>query len=114
MKVDYIKLSVAILINLLIAFLFYEFHLGTNPFIIAISSFILLSITLSFSFSIDFEKSSVTTNIRTLSFIFYLIFLILNFIFLFFDFSILIYTVFNGLLLLIYILVSYSIQQSNN
>jgi len=71
-----------------------------------------LSVTLALSIGVNFERSRTTTNIRVVSGIFFAVALISNLIFNFLSFSEPSYIITNGILLLIYILIAYSINRA--
>jgi hypothetical protein len=109
MKINPIKSIIAICISGLISFGFFSFQDTENKNLICIGSFLFLSLTLLFSFSISFSLPRTTTIIRTVSVLFFALALISNLIFSFFNFSTPIYLIVNGIAILIYALIAYSI-----
>ena len=61
---------------------------------------------------VNFEQSRTTTNVRVVSGIFFVISLASNLIFSFFTFSTPSYVITNGILLLIFVLIAYSISKA--
>ena len=72
-------------------------------------SFVFFITTLVFLLGISFERPRTTTNIRTVSVVFFLMAFASNLIFSFFDFPVPVYVITTGLLLSIFILVAYAI-----
>jgi len=67
---------------------------------------------LALSIGVNFEHSRTTTNIRVVSGIFFAVALISNLIFTFISFSVPSYIIVNGILLLVFILITYSINRA--
>ncbi len=112
MKIKTIPAIIAIAISLLISYGLYNFHIGENKVLISIGSFIFFAFTLLFAIGISFELSRSSINISFLSWIFFFIALVSNLIFNFLVFSLPIYIVINGILLLIFVLIFYSIYKA--
>lgn len=111
MKINLIKLIIAIFISVLICHRFYSCAHPDKSLLLTIDSYITLSGTMLGSIGIDFEDRRNGINIRLVSSIFFVIFLILGVIFSCFEFSNPLYVIINGLLLLIYIHITYSIYK---
>jgi len=112
MKIKFVQTIIAIALSALITYGLYNFHNGENQILLSIGSFVFLSVTLVLSIGVDFEKSRTTTNIRTVSGIFFTVALISNLIFNFISFSEPSYIIINGILLLIYLFMIYSIYRA--
>jgi hypothetical protein len=112
MKIDFIKTIIAITISLLIAYGLYSFHESDNKMLLSIGSFIFLSATLILSIGARFELPRTTTNVKVVSGIFFAIALISNLIFTFISFSVPSYVITNGILLLVFVLIAYSIHKA--
>jgi hypothetical protein len=112
MKVKLIPAIVAVLLSALIAYGFYSFHKFDNQILLSVGGFVFCAVTLFFTFGVNSDLSRTTTNIRFLSITFFLIALISNLIFCFTNFSVPLYVILNGILLLIYILIVYSITKT--
>ena len=112
MKLNLIKCLISICVSILIAYGFYTFHVGDNKEILAIGSLITLSISLLFSIAVSFQLQRTSTLIRTVSFIFFTIFFISNLIFNFINFRQEAYIICNGILILTYLLILYSISKA--
>jgi hypothetical protein len=112
MKLNFVQTIIAIAVSALIAYGFYHFHDTDNKILLSAGSFIFLSVTLVLSIGVNFEQSRTTANNRVVSVIFFVIALISNLIFSFFSFSEASYIITNGILLLIYILIAYSINKA--
>ncbi len=109
MKINFIKTLIAVAISLLIAYGFYSFHESENKFLLSIGGGIFILITLILGLGSSFELSRSTTLIRTVSMIFFGIALTSNLIFSFIKFSVPGYVLTNGLLLLVFCFIEYSI-----
>ena len=113
MKINFVQTIIAIAVSALIAYGLYHFHNGVNQMLLSIGSFVFLSVTLALSIGVNFEQSRTTTNIRVVSGIFFAVALISNLIFNFLSFSEPSYVITNGILILIYVLIVYSINKAN-
>ncbi len=109
MKINLVKTVIAIAISLLIAFGFFSFYKGENKFLLSSGSFIFLMLTLIMAVGIKFELSRTNTNLKVVSGIFFVIALISNIAFSFSKFSVPIYIIVNGILLLVFVFIAYSI-----
>lgn len=112
MKVNLVQTIIAIAVSGLIAYGLYNFHDSENKILLSVGSFVFLSVTLALSIGVNFEQSRTTTNIRVVSGIFFAVALISNLIFNFLSFSEPSYIITNGILLLIYVLIAYSINRA--
>jgi len=112
MKINFVQTIIAVGVSLLIAYGLYSFHDGENKILLSVGSFAFFAVTLTLTIGTRFEHSRTTTNIRVVSGIFFVIALISNLIFTFINFVIPIYVITNGILLLVFILVVYSIQKA--
>ena len=112
MKINFIQTIIAIAVSLLIAYGLCNFYDSENKILLSVGSFIFLATTLILTIGINFEHSRTTTNIRVVSGIFFAIFLISSFIFTFFNFLVPTYVITNGILLLVFISIAYSINKT--
>jgi hypothetical protein len=112
MKINTIKAIIAICVSGLIAYGFYSFHKTDNKLLLSLGSFVFLSLTLLFTLSISFSLSRTTTMIRTVSGIFFAIAFVSNLLFSFFNFSTPIYVIINGIVIMAYALIAYSISRA--
>ena len=112
MNFNIVKTIISISISGLIAYGLYSFHSEKNREVLAIGSFISFAITLLFSLAITFKFPRTTTLIRTVSFIFFFLALVSNQIFYFTSFNQDAYIIINGILLLIYALIIYTVQKA--
>lgn len=112
MKINFVQTIIAIVLSALIAYGLYNFHNGENKMLLSAGSFIFLSISLILSIGVNFEQSRTTTNIRVVSGIFFAIALASNLIFSFLKFTTPSYVIINGILLLVFILIAYSINRA--
>ena len=111
MKLNIIPIIISVGISALIAYGFYNFHNSINKDILSIGSFIFLLITLMCSIGINFDTPRTTTNIKTLSILFFAISLLSNFVFSYFDYSIPLNIIVNGIFFLIFALIFNSIYK---
>ncbi len=112
MKINFVQASIAIALSLLIAYGLYSFQVGENKILLTIGSFVFMATTLLLTIGSNFETPRTTTNIRVVSGIFFVIALIGNIGFSFSKFSVPVYIMTNGILLLIFILIAYSINKA--
>lgn len=113
MKINFVQTIIAIAVSLLIAYGLYSFHDSENKILLSAGSFVFLSTALVMTIGASFELPRTTTNIRVVSSIFFAIGLISNLIFAFLYFLVPIYILTNGILLLVFILIIYSINKAN-
>lgn len=112
MKINFVQTIIAIAVSLLIAYGLYSFHDSENKILLSVGSFVFLAPTLVLTIGTSFEFSRTTTNIRVVSGIFFAVALISNLVFTFLNFSVPIYVITNGILLLVFILITYSINKA--
>jgi len=112
MKINLVQTVIAIALSLLIAFGLYSFHSSENKILLSAGSFIFLAVTLIITIGASFELPRTTTNVKVVSGIFFAIALISNLIFTFISFSVPSYVITNGILLLVFILIAYSINRA--
>ncbi len=112
MKVNFVQTIIAIAVSLLIAYGLYSFHDIENTMLLFAGSFVFLAATLVMTIGTSFKFPRTTTNIRVVSGIFFAVALISNLIFTFINFSVPSYVIINGILLLVFILIAYSINKA--
>ncbi len=112
MKINFVQTIIAIAVSLLIAYGLYGFSVSENKILLSAGSFVFLAATLVLTIGTSFEFPRTTTNIRVVSGIFFAVALISNLIFMFINFSIPSYVIINGILLLVFILIAYSINKA--
>ena len=112
MKINFVQTIIAIALSLLIAYGLYSFHESENKILLSVGSFVFLAVTLILTIGSSFELPRTTTNVRVVSGIFFVIALITNLAFTFLNFSVPNYIIINGILLLVFILITYSINKT--
>ena len=112
MKIDFIKTAIALGISALIAYGLNSFHNNEKKILLSIGSFVFLSVTLILTIGVNFQLPRTTTNIKVVSGIFFAIALISNLIFSFINYSVPSYVITNGILLLVFVLITYSINKA--
>jgi len=112
MKINFVQSIIAIALSLLIAYGLYSFHNGENKILLSVGCFVFLCATLLMAIGASFELPRTTTNVKVVSGVFFVIALISNLIFTFILFSTPIYVITNGILLLVFILIAYSINKA--
>jgi len=112
MKLNFITTLIAIAVSLLIAYGLYSFHNSENKILLSAGSFVFFAITLILAIGTSFELPRTTTNIRVVSGVFFAIALASNLIFVFISFSVPSYIIINGILLLVFVLIVYSINRA--
>lgn len=112
MKINFVQTIIAIALSLLIAYGLYSFHDSENKILLSAGSFVFLATTLILTIGTSFQLPRTTTNVRVVSGIFFAVALISNLIFTFVAFSVPSYVITNGILLLVFILIAYSIYKA--
>lgn len=112
MKIDFVKTIIAIAVSMLIAYGFYSFHHSENSQLLVATSFIELLLSGFFVLGLRFEQARTTANVRVVTSIFFIVFLMTNIVFSFFEFSKQTYIIINGLLMLSCILIVYSLLKT--
>ncbi|MCC7332521.1 MAG: hypothetical protein IT232_07935 [Flavobacteriales bacterium] len=112
MKINFVQTIIAIAVSLLIAYGLYSFHDSENKILLSSGSFVFLATTLVMTIGASFELPRTTTNIRVVSGIFFAVALVSNLIFSFVTFSVPLYIIANGILILIFLLIIYSIANA--
>jgi len=112
MRINFAQTIIAIALSLLIAYGLYSFHCSENKILLCAGSFVFLAVTLIITIGASFELPRTTTNVKVVSGIFFTIALIINLIFTFISFSVPSYIIINGILLLVYLLIAYSIKRA--
>ncbi len=112
MKINLVQTIIAIAVSALIAYGLYNFHDGENQILLSVGSFVFLASTLVLTIGTSFQLPRTTTNVRVVSGIFFAVALISNLIFTFVEFSVPSYVITNGILLLVFILIAYSINRA--
>ena len=111
MKINFVQTIIAIALSLLISYGLYSFHDSENKMLLSAGSFLFLALTLIITIGASFELPRTTTNVKVVSGIFFAVALISNLIFTFIKFSVPSYVIINGILLLVFILIAYSINR---
>jgi hypothetical protein len=112
MKINFVQSIIAIALSLLIAYGLYNFHNGENKMLLSVGCFVFLFATLLITIGASFELPRTTANVKVVSGIFFVIALISNLVFTFIIFTPPIYVITNGILLLVFILIAYSINKA--
>lgn len=112
MKINFILLLIALAISSILAYALYGFSVSGNKMLLCAGGFICYATTLIMALSIKFPLHRTTFNIRAVSIVFFILLLISNFTFLFVIFITPAYILTNGILLLIFILIAYSIYRA--
>ena len=112
MKVNALQTVIAIAISALIAYGFSCINNNNGREILSLCSFAFLALTSIVAVGVEFEQTRSTINIKVLAGAFFIAGIITNLIFSFFKIIIPLYIITNGLLLLTFLLASYSIQRT--
>jgi len=110
MKINFFQTIIAIAVSVLIAYGFYSFHDSVHRMLISAGSFVFLAATLVLAIGTSFKLPRSTTNVRVVSGIFFTVALISNLIFSFINFSVPSYVITNGILLLCFFSIVYTIN----
>ena len=112
MKINFVQTIIAIALSLLISYGLYSFHNSENKMLLSAGSFVFLALTLIITIGASFELPRTTTNVKVVSGVFFAVALISNLIFTLIKFSVPSYLIINGILLLVFILIAYSINKA--
>jgi hypothetical protein len=113
MKLKPVQFTISLLVGMLLAYGFFSFKNGENKILLTVGSFVFLSITLLSIISVDYKRPRITTNIRVVSGIFFLLALLSNVLFCILTFTTPTYIIVNGILLLLFILIVFSIKKTD-
>jgi hypothetical protein len=113
MRINIVQTIIALAVSILIAYGFYSFQNSENKILFSVGSFVFLTITLVMTIGVRFRQIRTTTNIKVVSFIFFIIGLISNIVFSYIMFSVPVYLITFGILLLLFALITYSINRVN-
>lgn len=113
MKLDIVKCIIAIAISALLSYACYEICNYDNlQWVITIGAFFTIGIPLIFSMAVSSVKERSGIMLKAISGIALIAAFIANGIFVFFDFSIPLYVITNGVILLIFVLIYKSIYRT--
>ena len=109
MKINFFKVIITFLISLLLSYSLYNIQDNVNKTLLSFGSFILFISTLLVAICIDFDDKRKTTNLKILGGLFFLVFLSINIFFGIINFNISTYITLNGIILLLFLLVTYNL-----
>lgn len=113
MKLDVVKSLIAVAISALMAYACYEIcDYDRVRWVVTIGAFLTSGITSVFSLGITLEQVRSSTMLKALAWVILIVEIITNGIFVFFDFSVPVYVIINGLILLIFALIYNSIYRT--
>ncbi len=113
MKVNVFQTVLSIGISAIASFALGYFCFSEHGLLLGIGSFITFVATLTLAMGIDLKNQTAATNVKVLSGVFFAVFLIANVVFMFLQFSIPVYAIIMGILLLVYLSVVQGIAKSN-
>jgi hypothetical protein len=113
MRINIIPGLIAFLVSALLTFGFYSYSHEGQKLLLTLGSFLFIFITLLFSIGIGYNESRTGLNIRAVSGIFFFIALASNILFTIIKLSVPAYIITNGIILLIFILIVYSVYRVN-
>ena len=113
MKLDIVKSLIAVAISALLAYACYEIcDYERLQWVIAVGSFVSIGMPMVLALGVSSQQERSSVMLKTLSWVFLLIEMVSNGVFVFFDFGIPIYVIVNGLILLIFALTYNSIYRT--
>ena len=113
MKVNIVPILIAVAISALLAYGLYALcKTDGQELLLAIGGFLCLFLSLATTMSVRFESRRSSANTALIGIIFFLLLLVSHAIFAFVHFSTPTYVIVNGILLLIFISVTYTIANS--
>ena len=114
MKIDIVKSVIAVAIGTLLAYALYEIcDIERVRLVICIGGFLVLTTPLLLAIGISAKEERGSIMLKTYSWVVFMIALIINFSFSFFDFSIPAYIIVNGLCIAMYALIYNSIYSKH-
>ena len=114
MKIDFVKSLIAIAISALLAYAIYEIcNYEQVKWVITIGAFVTIVFPMLFAMGISAKQERGAIMLKALSYVFLTCEIILNGIFVLFDFSVPLYIIINGIILLIYVLIYYFICKTH-
>ena len=112
MKCNVFQTILSVGISGIISFALGWFAKGDSAILLGVGSFITFVSSLTLSMGIELKNDVASTNVKVLSGIFFTVFLIANFVFMFINFSVPVYVIIMGILLLSYLSIVYGIGKS--
>lgn len=113
MKLDIVKSLIAVAISALLAYACYEIcDYERQQWVIAVGSFVSIGIPMTLALGVSSQQERSSVMLKTLSWVFLLIEIVSSGVFSFFDFSIPVYIIVNGLILLTFVLIYNSIYRT--
>ena len=107
MKIDFVKIIIAVAISCLIAYGFYAIcKVDELRWLLTIVSGVAMTITLAFTLGIKPKAERTAVMFTTMSSIFFVVIAVMDFIFAFVNFSKPVFVILNGVILLIYALIT--------
>jgi hypothetical protein len=103
---------ISVILSALISYGFYTYAFEESRILMTIGSFITMIVPLIFMLSIQFELPRTTLNIRAVSSVFLIFFIILNFLGVIVNLSMPLYIISSGILLCIFLILLTSINRA--
>ena len=113
MKLDIVKSLIAVATSALLAYACYEIcDYERLLWVTAVGSFVSIGIPMMLALGVSSQQERSSVMLKTLSWVFLLIETVSNGVFVFFDFSIPVYVIVNGLILLTFALIYNSVYRT--
>lgn len=113
MKINTVPIIIAIAICALLAYAFYAFcKTPGQEALLAIGGFICLFVPMATALAMRFEEKRTSANVAVLGWVFFLILLVSHIVFAFINFHTPVYIIVNGLLLLAFVGIAYSVGKA--
>ena len=113
MKLDIVKSLIAVAISALLAYACYEIcDYKHVQWVISTGAFVSIGIPMMLALGVSSQQERSSIMLKTLSWVFLLIEMVSNGVFVFFDFSVPVYIIVNGLILLTFLLIYNSIYST--
>jgi hypothetical protein len=113
MKLDVVKSLITVAFSALLAYACYEIcNYEHVQWVIAAGAFVSIGTPMMLAFGVSSQQERSSVMLKTLSWVFLLIEIVSNGVFVFFDFSIPVYIIVNGLILLMFLLIYNSIYRT--
>ena len=112
MKIDFVKSLIAVAISALLAYACYEIcNYEQVRWVITIGAFLTIAIPALFAMGVTAKYERTAVMLKALSYLLFVVEIVVNGIFVFFDFRIPVYIITNGLLLLLWLSIYHSIYK---
>ncbi len=108
-KIDITNTAIAFGLSLLIAYGFYSIESSSHRLLISAGEFVFSACALVLLLAVDFDLPRTKVNVKILSLIFFILSFLISVLFSIMNFSTTVYVVLNGIVCLLFVLITKSI-----